>query len=112
MASGLTSSVSYSTVALADARSTLAFVTPGIPAIVFSTLRAQLAHVIPRTESFKVSLAISSPAMIFADHALARRIETAEALNARECAEQRPGSASLEAAGGIAVFLGAESPLN
>jgi GNAT superfamily N-acetyltransferase len=50
--------------------------------------------------------------MIFADHALARRIETAEALNARECAEQRPGSASLEAAGGIAVFLGAESPLN
>ena len=49
--------------------------------------------------------------MIFADHALARRIESAEARNARDCAAQRPGSAILEAGGGIAVFLGAESPL-
>ncbi len=49
--------------------------------------------------------------MIFADHALARRIETAEARNARDCAAQRPGSAIVEAGGGVAVFLGAESPL-
>jgi GNAT superfamily N-acetyltransferase len=49
--------------------------------------------------------------MILADHALARRVETADALNAQACAAQRPGSATLEAAGGIAVFLGAESPL-
>jgi hypothetical protein len=49
--------------------------------------------------------------MIFADHALARRIETAEALNARFCAPSHSGSATLEAGGGIAVFVGAESPL-
>ncbi|MGA7240509.1 MAG: GNAT family N-acetyltransferase [Bryobacteraceae bacterium] len=49
--------------------------------------------------------------MILADHALARRIESAEAMNARDCAASRPGSAVLEAGGGIAVFLGAESPL-
>ncbi len=49
--------------------------------------------------------------MILADHALARRIETAAALNARDCAAQRPDSAMLEMGGGSAVFLGAESPL-
>ncbi len=49
--------------------------------------------------------------MILADHALARRIESAEARNARDSAVMRPGSAMLEAGGGIAVFLGAESPL-
>jgi hypothetical protein len=49
--------------------------------------------------------------MILADHALARRIETAEAMNTRDTAMQRLGSAVLEAGGGIAVFLGAESPL-
>jgi len=49
--------------------------------------------------------------MILADHALARRIETAEAMNTRDTAMQRPGSAVLEAGGGIAMFLGAESPL-
>lgn len=48
---------------------------------------------------------------IFADHALARRIERAEALNARSCAPPHPGSATLEAGGGVAVFVGAESPL-
>jgi hypothetical protein len=49
--------------------------------------------------------------MILADHALARRIETAEAMNTRDTAMQRPGSAVREAGGGFAVFLGAESPL-
>lgn len=49
--------------------------------------------------------------MIFADHALARRIERAEAFNARGCAPAHPGSATLEAGGGVAVFVGAESPL-
>jgi GNAT superfamily N-acetyltransferase len=49
--------------------------------------------------------------MILADHALARRIEAADARNAKSCAEQRPGSATMEAGGGVAVFLGAESPL-
>ena len=49
--------------------------------------------------------------MIFADHALARRIEYAEARNARDSAEQRRDSAILEAGGGVAIFLGAESPL-
>lgn len=49
--------------------------------------------------------------MIFADVALARRLEAAEAAIARACAEGQPGAAILEAGGGIAVFQGAESPL-
>jgi len=46
--------------------------------------------------------------MLFADIALARRIEAAEAAIARGCA---PAAAVLEVAGGCAVFVGAESPL-
>jgi GNAT superfamily N-acetyltransferase len=49
--------------------------------------------------------------MIFADHALARRIESAAAFDARACAVGHPGSATLDAGGGVAVFVGAESPL-
>jgi len=49
--------------------------------------------------------------MIFAGHALSRRIESAEALDARARAPLHPGSAILEAGGGVAVFVGAESPL-
>src|SRR5579872_3445290 len=49
--------------------------------------------------------------MIFAGAALARRVEAAEAAIARGCAEQQPGTAVLEAAGGVAVFQGATSPL-
>lgn len=48
--------------------------------------------------------------MTFADALLARRIEAAEAANARGCAAG-PGAAVMEAAGGCAIFLGAESPL-
>src|SRR5579862_6890956 len=109
MASGFTRSVSYSTVALDSFRSTVDLVTPGTPASFFSTPRAQFAHVIPRTESFRVSTGIST--FIFADCAMARRIEGAEARNMGELARQRPGSAVLEAGGGIALFVGAESPL-
>jgi GNAT superfamily N-acetyltransferase len=49
--------------------------------------------------------------MIFADTALARRIETAEAAIARGCTVSQPGAAWLEAGGGIALFQGAASPL-
>src|SRR5262245_27144230 len=49
--------------------------------------------------------------MMHADTALARRIEWAEALNARGCTAMHPWAASLEAVGGIAVFAGADSPL-
>jgi GNAT superfamily N-acetyltransferase len=47
--------------------------------------------------------------MVFADAALARRLEAAEAAIARGCV--RPGAATLEVAGGCAVFAGAGSPL-
>jgi len=49
--------------------------------------------------------------MIFAGLQLARRIEAAEAANARACQEAQPDAAFLEIAGGVAVFAGAESPL-
>jgi GNAT superfamily N-acetyltransferase len=49
--------------------------------------------------------------MMFAGLQLARRIEAAEAANARACQEGQPGAAFLEIAGGVAVFAGAESPL-
>lgn len=48
--------------------------------------------------------------MIHADLELARRIESAEAAIACGCARDRPGTAILEVAGGVAVFAGAESP--
>jgi hypothetical protein len=49
--------------------------------------------------------------MIHANLELARRIEGAEAAIARGCAGDRPGTAILEVAGGVAVFAGVESPL-
>jgi GNAT superfamily N-acetyltransferase len=49
--------------------------------------------------------------MMYAGLPLARRIEAAEAANARACQEGQPGAAFLEIAGGVAVFAGAESPL-
>jgi len=48
---------------------------------------------------------------MFAGLQLARRIEAAEALNARACQEGQLGAAFLEIAGGVAVFAGAGSPL-
>jgi len=47
--------------------------------------------------------------MTFAGRELARRIEAAEAANARGCAPS--GAVSLEIAGGCAIFAGADSPL-
>jgi len=47
--------------------------------------------------------------MFFADLRLARRLEAAEAANARGCAG--PDGAVLEMAGGWAIYAGAESPL-
>lgn len=51
--------------------------------------------------------------MLFGDALLARRIESAEAANARGCSTGSDGSppAVLEVAGGCAVFVGADSPL-
>ena len=47
--------------------------------------------------------------MVFADALLARRIEAAEAANARGCGPR--GASVLEVAGGCAIFAGADSPL-
>ncbi len=49
--------------------------------------------------------------MMHAGKDLARRIEAAEAANARGCSRQ-PGSAVLEVAGGCAIFMGVDSPLS
>jgi hypothetical protein len=49
--------------------------------------------------------------LIFADLLLARRIEAAEAANARGCTAIHPEAATVDVAGGCAVFVGAESPL-
>ena len=49
--------------------------------------------------------------MTFADASLARRIESAEAANARGCTAIYPTTAALEVAGGWAIFAGADSPL-
>ncbi len=51
--------------------------------------------------------------MLFADALLARRIEAAEAANARGCSSGSDGGAAavLEIAGGCAIFVGADSPL-
>ena len=48
--------------------------------------------------------------MIFADALLARRLEAAEAANARGCSTG-PSAAVLDVAGGCAIFVGADSPL-
>ena len=50
--------------------------------------------------------------MVFADLFLARRVEAAEAANARGCTAIHPQAATLLVAGGCAVFVGAESPLS
>jgi len=52
--------------------------------------------------------------MIHADALLARRLEAAEAANARGCSSAPVGvtSATLEVAGGCAIFVGAGSPLS
>lgn len=49
--------------------------------------------------------------MVFADLALARRLESAEAANARGCTAIHPEAATMDVAGGCAVFVGADSPL-
>lgn len=49
--------------------------------------------------------------MVYSDLALARRLEAAEAANAKGCTAIHPEAASMEVAGGCAVFVGAESPL-
>jgi hypothetical protein len=49
--------------------------------------------------------------VVFADLALARRLEAAEAANAKGCTAIHPEAASLDVAGGCAVFVGADSPL-
>ncbi len=54
---------------------------------------------------------VRTPPALLAGLGLARRIEAAEAENARACADCRPGNAVMAAAGGFAVFTGAESPL-
>jgi GNAT superfamily N-acetyltransferase len=48
--------------------------------------------------------------MIFADAMLARRLEAAEAANARGCCAADPANV-LEIAGGCAIFVGVDSPL-
>jgi GNAT superfamily N-acetyltransferase len=48
---------------------------------------------------------------MFADAALARRLESAEAINASGCTASPPGAAFLDIAGGCAIFVGADSPL-
>lgn len=48
--------------------------------------------------------------MIFADALLARRLEAAEAANARGCSAGE-STGILEVAGGCAIFVGADSPL-
>jgi len=53
----------------------------------------------------------SPDSVTFADASLARRLEAAEALNARGCAAAPAGAAFLDIAGGCAIFVGAESPL-
>jgi GNAT superfamily N-acetyltransferase len=48
---------------------------------------------------------------MFSGIQLARRLEAAEAANARGCQEGQPGATCIEVAGGLAVFAGTESPL-
>jgi len=50
--------------------------------------------------------------MLFSDRALARRLETAEAANARGCSSSPDGPPLImEIGGGCAIFAGADSPL-
>jgi hypothetical protein len=50
--------------------------------------------------------------VVFSDLGLARRLEGAEAANARGCTAIHPQAAWIEVAGGCAVFVGASSPLS
>jgi len=50
--------------------------------------------------------------LLFSDLLLARRLEAAEAANARGCTAIHPEAATLDVAGGCAVFVGAGSPLS
>lgn len=50
--------------------------------------------------------------LVFSDLPLARRLEGAEAANARGCTAIHPEAATLDVAGGCAVFVGAGSPLS
>lgn len=50
--------------------------------------------------------------LLFSDLSLARRLEAAEAANARGCTAIHPEAATLDVAGGCAVFVGAGSPLS
>jgi hypothetical protein len=56
-----------------------------------------------------VAVAVTGGVLTFADLGLARRIEGAQAAQAHGCAPA--GAASLEIAGGCAIFAGSESPL-
>ena len=53
----------------------------------------------------------SADSAVFADAALARRLEAAEAMNARLCTGSPPGAAFLDVGGGCAIFVGPDSPL-
>ena len=53
----------------------------------------------------------SPDSLNFADAALARRLEAAEAINARGCTASSPGADFLDVAGGCGIFVGADSPL-
>src|SRR5260370_36768422 len=50
--------------------------------------------------------------LLFSDLSLARRLEAAEAANARGCTAVHPEAATLDVAGGCALFVGAGSPLS
>src|ERR1700722_9302570 len=65
----------------------------------------------PQADLSQEKAVTAQNAVMFADLALARRIEGADAINARAGAPAHPGSATLNAGGGVAVFVGAASPL-
>jgi GNAT superfamily N-acetyltransferase len=58
-----------------------------------------------------MELVRSPDGLTLADAALARRLEAAEAANARGCSATGPDAAFLDVAGGCAIFVGADSPL-
>ena len=55
---------------------------------------------------------LQEESLVFSDLLLAQRIEAAEAANARGCTAIHPEAATLDVAGGCAVFAGATSPLS
>ncbi|MCU1235692.1 MAG: acetyltransferase, family, partial [Candidatus Solibacter sp.] len=62
-------------------------------------------------KGFLVSTLRHTIVVFSADLPLARRLEAADAANAKGCTAIHPEAASLDIAGGCAVFVGAESPL-